>query len=84
MITYEGDNTNPNLLTARPTRTHNTDALAIKLNRLREKSAWYNTHKYFLSLCIQEKLFLKGLELSLEPAIGSFDQEFIDNWYSNL
>ena len=34
-INDEGDNTNPNLLTARPTRTHITDALAIKLNRLR-------------------------------------------------
>ena len=30
----KGDNTNPNLLTTRPTRTHNTDALVIKLNRL--------------------------------------------------
>ena len=26
----------------------------------------------------------KGLELSLEPAIGNNDQEFISNWYSNL
>ena len=34
-INEEGDDTNPNLLTTRPIRTHNTDALAIKLNRLR-------------------------------------------------
>ena len=33
-ITGEVDNTNPNLLTARPANTHNSDALTIKLNRL--------------------------------------------------
>ena len=37
-ITNEGDNTNPNLLTTRPPRAHNTDAFAIELNRLRKKS----------------------------------------------
>ena len=83
-ITDESDNTNPNLLTARPPRSNNTDALAIKLNRLREKSARYNSHKDFLSRCIQEKLVHEGLELNLEPKIGNYDQEFIDNWHSNL
>ena len=34
--------------------------------------------------CIQEKLIPKGLELSLEPTTGNYDQEFIDNCYSNL
>ena len=24
------------------------------------------------------------VELSLKPTIGNYDQEFIDNWYSNL
>ena len=76
-IANKGDNTNPNLLTARPPRTHNTDALVIKLNLLREKSG-------FLSCCIQEKLVTKGLELGLEPTIGNYDQVVIDNWYSNL
>ena len=81
-ITNEGDNTNPNLLTvltARPTRSHNTDALAIKLNRLHEKSAQCYSYKDFLSRSIQEKLVPKGLELNLEPTIGIYDQEFIDN-----
>ena len=55
-ITDESDNTNPNLLTGRPPRTHYTDALAIKLNDLREKSARYNSHEDFLFRCIQEKL----------------------------
>ena len=79
-----GDNTNPKLLTARPVRTHNIDALAIKPNHLRAKSAQYNSYKDFLSRCIQEKLVPKSLELNLEPTIGNYDQEFIDNWYSNL
>ena len=83
-ITDEVDNTNRNLLTARPPRTHDTDALVIKLNRFRKKSARYNSHKDFLSCCIQEKLVPKGLELSLKPTIGNYDKEFINNWYSNL
>ena len=79
----EGDNTNPNL-TARPARTDNTDALAIKLNRLWAKLARCKSHKDFLSCCIQEKLVPKGLEISLEPTIGNYDQEFFDTWHSNL
>ena len=51
---------------------------------MREKSTRYNSHKDIPSRCIQEKLVPKGLELSLEPAAGNYDQEFIDNWYSNL
>ena len=27
---------------------------------------------------------LKGLKLELEPTIGNFDQEFVDEWYSKL
>ena len=38
----------------------------------------------FLTRCIENKLTPKGLELSLEPTIGNYDQEFIDNLYSNL
>ena len=86
-ITNEGDNSNPNLLTvltARPKRSHNTDALAIKLNRLHEKSAQCYSYKDFLSRSIQEKLVPKGLELNLEATIGIYYQEFIDNWYSIL
>ena len=82
-INNQGDNTNPNL-TARPARTHNTDALVIKLNRLCAKLAQYKSHKDFLSRYIQEKLVTKGLELSLEPTIGNYDQEFSDSWHSNL
>ena len=83
-ITNEGDNTNPNLFTARTTRSHNTDALTIKLNRLYEESPRCNSHKDFLPRSILEKLFSKGGELNLALTIGIYDQQFIDNRYSNL
>ena len=43
-----------------------------------------NSHRYFLSKCIQEKLDPKGLEMTHESTIGDFDQDFVDNWYTNL
>ena len=46
--------------------------------------ARYNSHRDFLSKCIQENLVPKGLEITVEPTIGNFDQEFVDNWYTNL
>ena len=58
----------------------NTGKLALKLNRLKDKSARYISHKEFLTRCIENKLKAKGLELSLEPSIGNYDQEFINNW----
>ena len=51
---------------------------------MREKSAWYNSHKEFLSQFIQDKLVLKDLKLSLEPKIGNCGQKYIDNYYFNL
>ena len=42
------------------------------------------SHKKSLIRCIENKLIPKGLELLLEPTVGDYDQEFIDNWYSNL
>ena len=53
-IIQEEDDINSNLLTAAPTQNHNTDGLAIKLNRFKEKSARYNSRREFLSKCIQE------------------------------
>ena len=58
-ITDEGDNTNPNLLMARPPRTHNTDALAINLNVLCEESARYISYRDFLFCSIQKKFVSK-------------------------
>ena len=64
---------------------YNTDGLALKLIRLKEKSARYVSHKYFVSQCIKSKLVLKGLELTIEPtAIRNDDQDFIDNRYLRL
>ena len=56
----------------------------MKLNRFKEKSARYESHKDFLSSCITEKLIPKGLKLQLEPTIGNYDQEFLDKWYARL
>ena len=57
---------------------------AMKLNRLKDKDAQYQSHREFLSQCIESKLIPKGLKLELEPTIGNHDQEFLDTWYSNL
>ena len=68
-----------------PTHTYiNKEQVAVKLNRLKDKSARYESHKEFLSNCIQSKLIPKGLKLELEPTIGNYDQEFLDNWYAKL
>ena len=37
-----------------------------------------------MSKCIEKNLVLKGLEITLELTIGKFDQDFVDNWYTNL
>ena len=38
----------------------------------------------FLSRCFKDRLIPKGLKVELEPTIGNFDREFIDNWFSKL
>ena len=83
-IIQEGDKMSSNLLTATPSQNHNTDGLAIKLNCLKEKSARYNSHRDFLPTCIQENFVPKGLEITLEPTIENFDQDFADNSYAIL
>lgn len=62
----------------------NKEGVALKLNRLKEKQARYESHKGFLTRCIAEKLVPKGLKLELEPTLGNHDQEFLDNWFSKL
>ena len=32
---------------------------------------------------LSKKIF-KGLELTLEPTIGNYDQKFVDNWYTKI
>ena len=57
---------------------------SMKLNRLKDKNARYQSHRELLSQCIESKLIPKGLKLELEPTTGNHDQEFLDMWYSNL
>ena len=56
----------------------------MKLYRFKVKNAQYQSHREFLSQCIESKLIPKGLKLDLEPTIGNHDQEFLDMWYFNL
>ena len=83
-ITEESVNRNHSFLTASSITIHNANGLALKLNCLKEKSARYFLHKDFISQFIKSKLVPKGLELTIEPTIGNYDQDFIYNWYSNL
>ena len=50
------------------------------MNRLKDNSVRYVSHKEFLTCCIENKLIPKGLELSHEPTIGNYNQEFISSW----
>ena len=57
------------------------------MKKVSTETYWENlslSHKKSLIRCIENKLIPKGLELSLEPTVGDYDQEFIDNWYSDL
>ena len=57
---------------------------AMKLDRLLDKQARYESHISFLKRCITDKVVPHGLNLQLEPTIGNHDQEFLDNWYQKL
>ena len=57
---------------------------AMNLNRLKDKNAWYQSHREFLLQCIESKLIPKGLKLELQPTIGNHNQDFLDTWYFNL
>ena len=77
-IIPEKGNINSNLLTVASLQNYNTDGLAIKL-KLKRKISKIQLPQRFLSRCIQENLARKGLEITLEPNIENFDQEFVDN-----
>ena len=85
-IIQEEDNINSKevLSTEALPQNHNADGLALKINYLKEKSPRYNSHRDFLSKCIQQNFVPKGLEITLELTIESFDQDFFDNWYTNI
>ena len=56
----------------------------MKLTRWKDRRARYQSHREFLSQCIESKLIPKCLKLELAPTIGNHDQKFLDMWYSNL
>ena len=56
----------------------------MKLNRLKDKNARYQSHREFLLQSIESKLIPKCLKRELEHTIGSQHQECLDMWYSNL
>ena len=60
-----------------------TDQLSLKLNRLTEKLCRYESHKYFITKCLKDKLIPEGF-YSLEPSIGNHDDEFLQEWYEDL
>ena len=57
---------------------------AMKLNCMKDKNPRYQSHREFLSQCVESKLIPKSLKLELESTIGNHDQQFLDTWYSNL
>ena len=67
-----------------PATNKNKEKVALKLNRLKDKVTTYESHKDFLTRYTAEKLIPKGLNIELEPTIGNFDREFVDEWYSKL
>jgi len=60
------------------------EKVALKLNRLKDKNNRMESHRAFLSQCVDTELIPKGLELTLEPTIGNHDQMFLDNWFGKL
>ena len=42
------------------------------------------TQRFFCLSTLTTNLFQKGLQVTLEPTTGNYDQSFIDSWYSKL
>ena len=70
-------NINLNLLITQNHNEKTCNHLVIKLNRLKDKEARFESHKYFLTSCVNEGLVPKGLELMLESTIDKDDQIFL-------
>ena len=75
-------NEDQNFLITHTFAERHKDQQAIKLNRLKDKNARYQSHREFLLQCIEPKLIPKGLKLELEPTIGNHNHEFLNMWYS--
>ena len=75
---------NDSFITKTPATNKSKGQVSRKLNRLKDKVTRHEFQKGLLTRCIAEKLIPKDLKLQLEPTIGNFDQEFVDEWYSKL
>ena len=73
----------PSVETVIETDDEATDQLSLKLNRLTEKLCRYESHKYFINKCLNDKLIPEGF-WSLEPSIGNHDDEFLQQWYEDV
>ena len=73
----------PSVETVIETDDEATDQLSLKLNRLTEKLCRYESHKYFISKCLNDKLIPEGF-WSLEPSIGNHEDEFLQQWYEDV
>ena len=60
-----------------------TDRLALNINHLKDPPDMFYL-KNFISQCIKSELVPKIVECTLKPTTEKYNQEFIDNWYSNL
>ena len=63
MLVEETVNFNVNLLATQNHNEKTSNYLAIKLSRLKDKETRFESHKDFLTGCINEGLVPKGLEL---------------------
>lgn len=61
----------------------NTDRLALNFNHLKYPLVMFYL-KNFISQCIKSELVPKSSECTLKPKMENYNQEFIDNCYSNL
>ena len=60
------------------------EAMVVKLDRLYDKHARFESHRQFLQRCIKEKVIPNGLKINLEPTIGNYDDKFLTKWYDKL
>ena len=61
-----------------------TERLAVKLNRLHDKRARFQSHEQYMKRCLENNLTPKGLTVYVEPSIGNRDDVFMNKWQKRL
>ena len=64
-----------------PMSAMTSDQKAIKFERCEDKKARFESHKAFLTKCLQEDLVPNGLSVYVEPSIGNQDDEFLKQFF---